>query len=325
MKENIYFIIFVFFLLCTLLILFQNRSIPELYIKKQLIDLGKIDISNRTVEFKLENIGNGVLNIKTVMTSCDCLTSNKANFSLKASEQAILSLNLDLSGKKGPLDMIIRLVTNIPENKIQILRIKAIVSPSVYFTESIVFMKNIPPSAIVSRDVILTSKNKNTVLTGISCNSRFFKIESIKIIDNYQKKIRISSVPPLPKEVIYAILEAKLEMPEKIKIPLKIIASVKDEVKVNPRELRLDENEKKEMIRVIELNPGSIKKFRITQIKTPFEDITSEIIYFNKKNKYKIQLKIPPVRSEFFGKYIVINTDISNADPVKIKINHFPN
>ena len=74
-------------------------------------------MQNDREQFKVEfkNIGNAVLNITDVKTSCGCTAALLSSKTLQAGESGTLRIDLDTSNREGKLTRTVTLLSNDPQ------------------------------------------------------------------------------------------------------------------------------------------------------------------------------------------------------------------
>lgn len=80
----------------------QVNEVPKLFVEEMEIDLGKIGPKNVISRIlTLENTGPKLLNIRKIVTNCDCLTYELPAMDIKAGEKVDLVFSFDPKGRKG--------------------------------------------------------------------------------------------------------------------------------------------------------------------------------------------------------------------------------
>lgn len=80
----------------------QVDEVPKLLIDEMEIDLGKISSKNVVSRIlTLENTGPEILNIRKIVTNCECLTYELNTMDLKPGGKVDLVFSFDPEGRKG--------------------------------------------------------------------------------------------------------------------------------------------------------------------------------------------------------------------------------
>lgn len=97
---------------------------PELkFIDKRVCNYGDINQGDSlSLSIGFQNIGDEVLGILNVTTTCNCTSAKTDHKFYAPSEKGVVSVLIDTKGKYGPQTAIIRLKTNT-EHEVEIIRI----------------------------------------------------------------------------------------------------------------------------------------------------------------------------------------------------------
>jgi hypothetical protein len=83
-------------------LLSQIDEVPKLVIDEMEIDLGKISSGNVVSRIlTLENSGPQTLNIRKIVTNCDCLQYDLSGMNLQSGEKRDLVFTFDPKGRRG--------------------------------------------------------------------------------------------------------------------------------------------------------------------------------------------------------------------------------
>jgi hypothetical protein len=120
----------------------STPGVPRLQLTETSFDFGEaLEGSTVSHDFSVSNTGSAVLKIDQVGPACVCM---KADFdeSIAPGGKGKISLTVDLTGYKGPLEMVVMVVSNDPENPDTSLSIKGTAKPR---------RRVVPEGAAVSR------------------------------------------------------------------------------------------------------------------------------------------------------------------------------
>ena len=97
-------------------VLSKDGKTPRMKLGVSSHDFGNVE-EGKIVEFKMEfkNIGNGVLNITDVKTSCGCTAALLSSKSLQPGESGTVRIDLDTSNREGKLTRTVTLYSNDPQ------------------------------------------------------------------------------------------------------------------------------------------------------------------------------------------------------------------
>ncbi|MEX0882251.1 MAG: DUF1573 domain-containing protein [Cyclobacteriaceae bacterium] len=101
-------------------------SVPRLELEEPEVDLGKI--SSRTKVNKrltLENVGGEILNIRKIVTNCNCLTFDLPKYDLQMGESIDLTMEFDPEGRRGIDHKTLTIFSNDPLNPTRTILIKS--------------------------------------------------------------------------------------------------------------------------------------------------------------------------------------------------------
>lgn len=104
----------------------QVNEVPKLFVEEMEIDLGKIGPKNVISRIlTLENTGPKLLNIRKIVTNCDCLTYELPTMDIKAGEKVDLVFSFDPKGRKGIDHKTITFFSNDPLSPTKTVVIKS--------------------------------------------------------------------------------------------------------------------------------------------------------------------------------------------------------
>jgi hypothetical protein len=99
-------------------------EMPEIALEKESFDFGEINQDESiSIEFKLKNIGNAPLIIRSVKGSCGCTVPEWPREPIKPGNEASIKVTFDSKGKTGKQNKRVTLMTNAIPN-VKILTIK---------------------------------------------------------------------------------------------------------------------------------------------------------------------------------------------------------
>jgi len=108
----------------------QLANAPRFIIDNKIYNFGEIKEGTRkTYEFKFKNTGKTDLIIHKIQSSCGCTIAKLKSKTIKAGEEAIISVTFNSKGKEGKQHKTITLITNDPKNSTIILRVKGTILP----------------------------------------------------------------------------------------------------------------------------------------------------------------------------------------------------
>ena len=104
----------------------QAKKAPKLDFDVRMSDLGKMQQDGTAVaEFELKNTGKSPLNIRKVISNCNCLVTNLKNYDLKPGKSTILTAEFTAKGRRGSQLKSITVYSNDPANPTQLVSVKA--------------------------------------------------------------------------------------------------------------------------------------------------------------------------------------------------------
>ena len=93
------------------------NSVPQLKLNRYTYDFGKIYEGEKLkLSINYENIGDEILEIKNVKTSCDCTATVLERQKLNPGEEGKIDITFDTSGRIGKMARTISLFSNDPKN-----------------------------------------------------------------------------------------------------------------------------------------------------------------------------------------------------------------
>lgn len=103
---------------------------PKIKIEEDIIDFGEMNQNESiSVDFKIKNIGEAPLLIRTVKGSCGCTVAEWPSEPIEPSEGSIIKVNFSSEKRRGKQNKIVSLVTNaIPSTKVLTIKGTVLVS-----------------------------------------------------------------------------------------------------------------------------------------------------------------------------------------------------
>ncbi len=288
---------------------------PKLYCPSPTYDFG-VKENTQIIEhtFLLQNMGSDTLIIKNVRTSCGCTMAKMPKKTLIPGEKTEVQVFFNLNGKRGSQNKKVIIESNDPLNPVFYLTIQGVASAEVYFDPPSLTFKNIYKDTREEKTVTLISNSTLPVkITKIVLNSKEFSARLEK-----ESVIVVETVPPLRDGTISTLLTVYTNHPEYQKEVIRVSAYVIGELLVSPKWIVLSEGTKP-VTRYINIEPGAIKKFKVTNVELPAPYLKADIAM--KDGEYcKIKISNLRATKDIDGKYIKITTDVKEKKTILIPI-----
>ena len=106
----------------------EKEKAPQLNISNRISDIGKVSINTvKETQFTLTNGGMKSLNIRKVMSNCNCVIAQLQDYDVKPGESTTLTAKFDGQGRRGNQLKTITIYSNDPVAPTQTVSIKALV------------------------------------------------------------------------------------------------------------------------------------------------------------------------------------------------------
>jgi len=176
-------------------VLFRSESQSHIFVRNPIVDLGVIRYPEkpRRISFKIENIGNALLNIDKIHGGCPCLALNIDRSSLPPGQKARLSATVHVVPKQGKWHNTILVCSNDPKNPITRLEVTAHIEIACMVLPSPVLVNNLDYGEIreVEFEIIGPTNDDSFRVLGVSVTTDAIKIAEVKeltMIDHVRRK-----------------------------------------------------------------------------------------------------------------------------------------
>lgn len=312
---------------------------PKIACDEPEFDFGtKMNTEKVEHEFVVKNIGNALLKIDKVKTTCGCTVAQPEKKELNPGETTNIKATLNLTGRDGPQTKNITVESNDPENPILTLTLKGVaVSPIKIEPRLINYGTEIMDDIIPGEKVVELQSNmpdftfniKNvdtsevpqfkaeveTVEPGKHYKVKIVQVDKIEPGTTLSKKIAIETDATLPDkpENDPAVLALR-------KIYITLYARFVGNVSISPEAITVrinhdDINAKTQQY--LRIKEGREKGLKITEVIPPIPDIEVEL---NERSPgdYLLLVKNIPMNETVKDKEIIVKTTSSTTPEIKI-------
>lgn len=298
---------------------------PNIVCDEPVFDFQVVD-NSQTVKhtFVLRNDGDVTLEITDVKPDCGCTVAKISSHSIAPGEEAALDVELKLKGRYGFQNKRIRIFNNDPDTP----------SYAVTLTGKASSLVDVSPRNITARGTLTEPIGVQTVkvtsaishpLTIVSVDTGNAHVEADfeAINEGFSYEVTLSPKESMPGGQMQGNLRiyTSSEAYPDITVPYMLILADSDFV-LAPKALLLKENPNEPIIRQVVLRPGLVKKFTVTEVIPPNDEIQVDIRAV--RDGTMIRLRELRVTRDLDDTVIRILTDVEGADPVELPIRVLP-
>lgn len=297
--------------------------------------------------FVLKNAGTAPLEIAGTSTSCGCTVATLDKKSLAPGETTELKADLSLTGKTGVLSKTITVRSNdtsTPQGLFT-LTMKGTATALIKVLPLYLAWDSIPKDAEASKtlNVEATAPDVTFAITGVDIIAPKLpqvslvaaqgsvaapppaaesprlatQIETVEAGKQY--RIIVKTVPPLAEGFLNAVVRIHTDHPDYPEIQVQTSGNVLGEIGVMPASIDVPSPGTKDtpISRFVRIVPGTVKKFKVLGVETPFPSISATI---NEQpgNIVLIELKNIVPSQELDGKAVVVATDVPGHTEIRV-------
>lgn len=273
--------------------------------------------------FTLRNEGDDVLEISRVRYGCGCITARVADTRIRPGGQTKLRVRFSLKGREGPQRQQIIVESNDPlRPRFEFAMVgEALAAMSV--RPDRIFWGNIHEDAESSQVVELDFRLETPVrIVKSDIPSTMFSIDASVISEGESYKLRVSTVPPMPRGPFEAPLHILTDNRSAGEIIVPMTGRVVGDIFSVPAEIVLDAAQKEPATFFLVMRSGLDRRFKVLQVEPPSSEIRAVTRPMG-TDRSLIYLHNMTARPELDGTAVRIVTDCERmgeiAVPVRIK------
>ena len=277
----------------------DEQQAPKLKVASPIHNFGSVTQGAKVEHtFSFTNDGNADLHIQRVVPSCGCTASTASKDIIKPGEEGTIEVTFDTTGFNGSKTKSVRVYTNDIDNPILMLSLKGAIEPDVIVEPKRVFfgevVKGLNPGGIQREVSIRVKEGSDVNLGDIKVYSKNVKIKELSS-SKREKKLLVTLLPDAPvgelrERVIVALSGARRKA---VNVP--IFASVKGNLRVEPRTLSFGILEgDKPMERSVRLENLGPEKINVTGIKSSDKNVDVEYTELKAGKLYQIKVSVDP-------------------------------
>ncbi|MCB0317664.1 MAG: DUF1573 domain-containing protein [Bdellovibrionales bacterium] len=277
----------------------DETQAPKIKITEPVFDFGTVTQGSKVEHsFNLVNEGNADLQIQRVIPSCGCTASTASKDVLAPGEEGMIETSFDTTGFSGSKTKTVRVYTNDIDNPIIMLSLKGEIEPDVIVEPKRVFfgevIKGLNPGGLQQEITIKVKENSEVNLGDIKVYSKNVEIKELKS-SNKEKKLLVSLKPDAPVGELRERAVVSLTGARRQSVNIPIFASVKGNLRVDPRTLSFGIIEGDEMIkRSVKLENLGSEKIELTGIESSEDSVGVKYKELKKGKIYQIDVSIDP-------------------------------
>jgi hypothetical protein len=294
---------------------------PRLVIDEKVFYFKKItDADTVHHTFILRNEGDAQLEIKTLHTTCGCLSVKVEQSVIQPGKETQLYAEFRGANRDGDQLQLINILSNDPVEPKTHLIVRGHVTQTVVLTPERIAFGNVDGTKKQSRKLRIKFQTPNPVaVTDIRVDSDKFIafIDPVKDDPN-AADIRVLSQPPLEIGVHRATLTIDTDAPKNRLIEIPISLNALPPITLLPSKLVLKRNANP-TTHYLAVGAGTVAEFAITATRGPTPEIDATIVKIA-PDQYRIALKnlaAPPLKT---GDELVIETDSDKAPKLTVPV-----
>ena len=269
--------------------------------------------------FHLRNEGGVAVEILRVESRCGCTNIDLSHPIIPGGAEATLSVTLNLRGREGDVERVLRVHSTDPETPVLELRFEGSVAPEAEFLPMALMFGEIPEHGSVTQSVeVVFAPGVTNRVVGVTPDNGSFRAWLTELEPGRRYRVEAANRPEasLPGGFLRASIALRTERPTRHPLAIPVRAVVMDELLASPRELIIPADEPGPLTLYASVRPGRIREFRILEVRPPDPRIRAEV--HPMEGGYRIHLRRVPVEAAMGGRELILKTDVPTRPEIRI-------
>jgi hypothetical protein len=192
-------------------------------------------------EFSFTNVGNKVLEISDVRTSCGCTTATNWQRRVEPGQTGIIPIQFNSANFNGPVTKAVSVTCNDPRQSLWSLRIQGTIKRAVELKPSYVYFNSTTETQTNEVRTVRITNNTDIPMSLAEpvCTNRAFALQLITIQPGKEFELRVTTQPPLPEGATQGQAQIKSQSTNFPTIQLNLMAMVQPVLRASPTEVHL--------------------------------------------------------------------------------------
>ena len=269
--------------------------------------------------FRLRNEGGVSVEILQVESRCGCTDLDLSYRIIPPGAESSLSVTLNLRGREGGVERVLRVHSTDPEHPVLDLRFEGTIAPEADVQPMALLLGTLPEGGSITQsvDVVFAPAITNRVV-GVNPDSENFRawFSEVEAGRRYQIFVANRAEASVPGGFLRAAIAVRTADPLKHPLTIPVRALVMDDLLVSPRELIILPDEQGPLTLYAAVRPGRIREFKIIEAIPPLPNIRADIRTI--EDGFQIRMRGVPADPSLNGVELVLKTNVPTRPEIRI-------
>jgi hypothetical protein len=301
----------------------EAAPVPEIYCAEPVYEFGEKDNTHDVEhDFIIQNKGGAPLTIKDVKTSCGCTAAKPDKNVLAPGEQTKIHTKLSLKRRQGPQNKSITVYTNDPKEGVYRLQLQGTAIAAIMIEPRVINFGKLLDEKPEPQHVTIYTPKEDYTFTIESVDASAlpgFNAEKKVIEDGKKYEITVTCVEDLKTGRYHGSVRLQTDKDDNKTQTFNVFAQVVGKLDVAPEiiNLRYSDEPGKTSSQYIRIAPGRIQEYEITEVVTPVNTMSAEIMPRG-QNTYLIKLTDMPLDDSLDEKQLIVKTNNPEVPEFKV-------
>lgn len=235
-------------LLLTFLVAWPTRSglaaAPKLVVANPAHDFGTVAQGQPlTLDYKISNEGDAVLDITEVQPTCGCTTTGDWPHHLKPGESGVIPIKMETAHFTGQVIKTVVIRSNDPAHPEMVVNMKATIWTPITLSNAVLVLPAIsnPAEPATGSVTIRYEVDGKLALTDLQSDNPKFTPQLKEVAPGKEYELSVTTVPPLPEGTVTGKMTMKTNSEKMPELSVPVVATVPPAVQVAPTEISFTE------------------------------------------------------------------------------------